>query len=40
MRISQHRTKTTIYHYTAHRLDSVTYDDALSNKIEFHLKES
>ena len=28
------------YHYTAHRLDSVSYDDALSKKIEFHLKES
>ncbi len=30
MRISQHRNKTTLYHYTAHRLDSVSYDDALS----------
>ena len=36
----QIRNKTTLYHYTAHRLDSVTYDDALSKKIEFHLKES
>ncbi len=24
-------TKTTHYHYTAHRLDSVSYDDALTN---------
>ncbi len=31
MRISQHRNKTTLYHYTAHRLDSVSYDDALTN---------
>ena len=36
----QIRNKTTLYHYTAHRLDSVTYDDAISKKIEFHLKES
>ena len=30
----------TQYHYNAHRLDSVSYDDAISKKIEFHLKES
>jgi hypothetical protein len=27
----QIRNKTTLYHYTAHRLDSVSYDDALTN---------
>lgn len=39
-KMKHRQTKTTHYHYTAHHLDSVSYDDALSNKIEFHLKES
>ena len=32
----QIRTKTTIYHYTAHRLDSVSYDDALSTVYHYN----
>ncbi|MBO4739129.1 MAG: RHS repeat-associated core domain-containing protein, partial [Bacteroidales bacterium] len=32
----QHRTKTTIYHYTAHRIDSVSYDDALSTVYHYN----
>ncbi len=29
-------TKTTHYHYTAHRLDSVTYDDAISTVYHYN----